>query len=116
MNFKNRLYLFWKIGESVFKNQKYFDNVVSKYSNDLSYRYGMSNTFSISNVHYMRKFYYYFPIYISELDKLSFEHYKLLINITEVDRRYFYFRLAMFCRSSVDELNQMISNNLYNYI
>ena len=63
MYFKNRLYLFWKIGEIAFRKQNCCDNVFKKYSNLLTYRYGMSNTFSVDNIHYMKRFYCSFPMY-----------------------------------------------------
>lgn len=116
MNFQQPLLLFWKIGEVVFKRENVHENSVSKYSNFFSYRYGMSDTFSIRNIKYMKKFYSCFPIYIKELDKLSFEHYKLLVDVSDVTRRYFYFRVAMFCRSSVFELKHIISSDLYSYL
>lgn len=116
MNMKMRLFLFWKIGENVFKRQKCYENVALKYSNYLSYYYGMSNTFSIGNINYMRKFYCCFPNYYKALDKLSFEHYKLLVDINEVEERYFYFRVALFCRSTIEELDEIIREDTYYYI
>ena len=116
IGFKKQLFLFWKIGKLVSKKQKCCENVVVKYSNFFSYYYGMSSTFSISNINYMKRFYSCFPLYINKLNNLSFEHYKLLIHICELEERYFYFWVAMFCRSSVEELKLMISNNLYEYI
>ncbi len=116
MNFKSRLYLFWKIGECVFKKQNCFDNVVSKYSNLLIYKFGMSDTFSIKNINYMKKFYCSFPIYFKDLDTLSFEHYKLLVDINEKSERYFYFRVALFCRSNILELQELINEEVYYFI
>ena len=116
MSFKKRLYLFWKIGECVFNKQKYYDNVSLKYSELLKYKYGMSETFSIQNINYMKKFYSSFPIYFNELNKLTFEHYKLLVNVVEKKERYFYFRVALFCNSSVFELKEIINEEIYYFI
>lgn len=116
MNFKKRLFLFWKIGKVVFQRQKYYENAVLKYSNFFSYCYGMSETFSVNNIHYMKRFYSCFPIYVEELNKLTFEHYKLLVNVYDAKTRYFYFRVALFCRSSVEELKGIILNDVYNCI
>ena len=110
------LCLFWKIGKLVFCKQKYYENSVSKFSEYFSYYFGNSNIFSITNIRYMKKFYCCFPIYYDELNRLEFGHYKLLVNISESDKRYFYFRLALFCRSSVLELNDIIMNDYYNLI
>lgn len=113
---KKNLFLFWKVGQTVFKKQNCCENAVSKYSNYLKYYFGMSNTFSIGNVNYMKKFYCCFPNYINEFNKLSFEHYKLLVDISDIGERYFYFRIAVFCRSSVQELNDVIKDKIYYYI
>ena len=110
------LCLFWKIGKIVFFKQKCYENAVSKFSEYFSYYFGSSNIFSITNIRYMKKFYCCFPIYYEELNRLDFEHYKLLVNINENEERYFYFRLAMFCRSSVLELKDIIKNDYYNLI
>ena len=76
----------------------------------------MSDLFSVNNINYMKKFYCAFPIYVEQLNKLSFEHYKLLVNISDAKKRYFYFWVAIFCRSSVNELKSFIYSDLYNYI
>ena len=116
MNLTKRLFLFWKIGKSVFKKQNYYENVVSKYSAYLSYYFGMSKTFSIGNINYMKKFYKCFPNYYKELEELSFDHYKLLVDISGLEERYFYFRIALFCRSTVSELSEIINEDTYFYI
>ena len=73
----------------------------------------MSDTFSIGNINYMKKFYCCFPNYIDMLNKLSFEHYKLLVDVGGLEERYFYFRVALFCRSSVLELKELINEDMY---
>lgn len=83
-----------------------------KYSDLCSYKYGSSRTFSMNNVKYMEKFYKSFPIYYDSLSKLTFEHYKLLVDVNDLESRYFYYRVALFCRSSVEELRYIISNNM----
>ena len=116
MDIKKRLFLFWKIGKSVCEKQKYCDNVVKKYSTFFSYYYGMSEIFSRSNILYMLKFYLSFPIYLDIFENLKFEHYKLLVDINDKECRNFYFRVALFCKSSVFELRTLIRENIYNYI
>ncbi len=113
---KLQLLLFWRIGKFIYLKQNTCENVINKYSTFLIYRYGMSDTFSRSNIAYMKRLYVSFPIYFVALEKLSFDHYKLLVNISEMKRRYFYFRLSIFCRSTVDELRFNIINNLYDVI
>ena len=116
MNIKKRLFLFWKIGKFVCGKQKYYENAPKKYSTFFSYYYGMSEVFSRSNISYMIKFYCSFPVYFKTFEKLEFEYYKLLVNISDSKCRYFYFRVAIFCRSSVQELKALIKNNVYSYI
>ena len=100
----------------MFDERIYCENIVSKYATYLAYYFGMSSTFSLDNVHYMIKLYLCFPIYYDELNKLTFEHYRLLVNISDISKRYFYFRVALFCRSSVAELNNLILNDIYLYM
>lgn len=76
----------------------------------------MSNTFSLNNVYYMKRLYLCFPIFYDSLNKLSFEHYKLLVVINDIKKRYFYFRLALFCRMSVYQLQNLIENNIYDFV
>ena len=112
----NRLLLFWKVGRNVTLRQKSLENAISKYSDLCAYHFGMSKTFSRENVHYMKRFYECFPIYISELNKLNWEHYLELLKISNLNERYFYLRVAIFCKSSVLELRDVINNNVYNTI
>ena len=112
----NNLFLFWKIGRLVFVGRSFFDNSVFKYSNFCSYYFGNSEIFSIDNVHYMEKFYKAFPVFLNRFTELSFEHYKLIVDVSDLEKRYFYFWLAIFCRSSVSQLRSIISNDLYNFI
>lgn len=64
----------------------------------------------------MKKFYCYFPIFTYQLEKLSWEHYVELMQISEVSTLYFYFRVALFCRSSVEELHYIICHHYYELI
>ena len=110
---KNRLYLFWLIGRNVYNKQKSYANVCCKYSEYYSYKYGNSNMFSRDNLKYMSNFYCRFPMYLDCLTKLSWNHYRLILNISDNDEQYFYFRIALFCRSSVEELRYLINNNYF---
>lgn len=116
MFMKNRLFLFWKIGKSVFEKQDFYENVVSKYSCFYSYYYGMSKTFSRENIRMMRNFYLCFPIFSPVMLYLSWEHYVELICILDYKKRYFYFNVAIFCRSSVLELRNIINGECYERI
>ena len=113
---KNQLLLFWKIGQLVFKNEQKYENVFYEFSKLCSYYFGITCMFSRDNIRYMRNFYCVFPIYYDDLNKLTWEHYRLLLDISDKIEQYFYFRVAIFCRSSVQELRHLISNNMYNKI
>ena len=76
----------------------------------------MTQAFSTENVHYMKKFYQCFPIYLPELNKLKWEHYLELLKIDDTKERYFYLRVAMFCKSSVLEIRDFINNDIYKTI
>ena len=81
----------------------------------------MTQAFSTENVHYMKKFYQCFPIYLPELNKLKWEHYLELLKIDDIKiycliREDFYLRVAMFCKSSVLELRDFINNDIYKTI
>ena len=116
VNVKNQLYSFWLIGKYVFQKQKDYENSFCAVSNFLSYYYGMSNTFTIFNIKMMRNFYCCFPIFICDMNRLHWEHYLQLVTIIDVEERYFYFRVAIFCRSNADELQSLIDRKIYNVI
>ena len=108
--------MFWLIGKSVYNNQKSYENVCSKYSSICSYKFGNSSMFTRDNLKYMSNFYCRFPIFFNGLSRLSWNHYRLILNINEELEQYFYFRVALFCRSSVEELGYLIDNNYFNMI
>lgn len=113
MNTKKRLYLFWKIGKYVLERQEFCENAIYKYARLCAYHYGMSQTFSRENVRVMTNFYISFPIFIPEMIKLEWEHYVELLKIADCKKRLFYFQTAIFCKSSVEELHQVITNCFY---
>ena len=113
---KKRLFLFWNIGKNAYYNQKTCDNIFKKFSVLYTYRYGLPYIFSIQNVKYMMKFYYLFPIYYPELNNLSWNHYCLILDNSTKEEQYFYFRVALFCGSSVEELEKLVNNYSYKRI
>ena len=113
---KKRLFLFWNIGKNVYYNQNSCENVFKRCSIFYTYRYGLPYIFSIRNIKYMMKFYYLFPIYYPELNNLSWNHYCLILDNSDKDEQYFYFRVALFCNSSVSELKNLIDNFSYRRI
>ena len=113
MNLNNSLYLFWRIGEFTLKHKENFENVIYKCSLKFSYYYGLSDMFSIENIRLMRRFYCYFPMFFNKLEELNWEHYKILVNIFDVDERMFYFKIAIFCKINSKDLEYLINNNYF---
>ena len=113
---KSRLFLFWNIGKNVYLKQNIYENVYEKNSVFCSYFYGITSCFTRENIRYMKKFYCVFPMYYDVLNKLSWEHYKILLNINNKDNLYFYYRISLFCNSSLEELIYLVSNNFYEII
>ena len=113
---KNNLYLFWKVGKYVFEKEKIVENSIDRYSKLCSYHYGSTNIFSRENVRFMKRFYVSYPVFIPVLENLDWEHYVELLRISDRRKQYFYFRLAHFCRISVDCLKSVIDNNFYENI
>ena len=113
MYLNNKLHLFWKIGEFTLKYKDNFDNVVSSCSNRFSYYYGFSDMFSVENIHLMRRFYCFFPIFFKRLEDLNWEHYKLLVNVFDVEERMFYFKVSIFCNINSNDLKYLINSNYF---
>ena len=113
---KNRLFLFWNIGKNACGKQNMYENINKKLSIYYSYLFGNTSNFSRRNINYMRKFYYVFPIYYNILDNLTWNHYCMLLDLTDKESLYFYFKISLFCRSSVSELKYLIDNDYYEII
>ena len=107
---------YWNIGKKIYSLKGKCLNPCEYISNYYSYYYGNSYKFNRGNIINMKKFYLYFPIYSKSYDKLTWEHFKLLININDSHIRNFYLFISLFCNSSVDELNNIISNSIYQRI
>lgn len=108
--------MFWSIGKEIYNLKNNCFNPCEYISNYYSYKYGDSFKYSRENISIMRNFYLCFPIYIKNYDNISWNHFKLLININDKIIRNFYLRLIIFCNSSVDDLNIIINSSLYNRI
>ena len=110
---KKILLFFWSICKFSYEKNKYFDNVLEKLSVYFSYYYGASSIFSLENIRLMRRFYCFFPMYIDSMNKLNWEHYKILVNIFDKNERMFYYQLAIFCKCNDYELNELVKNSYY---
>ena len=110
---KNRLFFYWNIGKNVYEKQNFYDNSVDYYSKYLSYCIGNSYTFSKDNIKIMEKFYLTFPIFYDALNKLSWDQYKLLLNINNKEERYFYYKISLLFNSDLEETIEFINNDYY---
>lgn len=81
-----------------------------------SYKYGRSYTYSINNIINMKLFYLCFPLFYPSMARLSWEHYLLLIKITDRNRRNFYFKTSLFCSLGINDLANLINNKYYEKI
>ena len=107
---------FWNIGKTIYNLKDICSNPCEYISNYYSYKFGDSYKYSRENISIMRNFYLCFPIYINNYDKLSWNHFKLLINIREKIIRNFYLRIVLFCNSSEEDLITYINSSLYSRI
>ena len=81
----NKILLFWNIGKRVYEEQNTCDNPIQKYSDYCSYYFGNSVLFTRENIHLMKRFYMNFPIYYKEMNKVSWDQYRLLLMIKKKD-------------------------------
>ena len=105
---KNRLFLFWNVGKFAFEAQKREFVSYRRMVEFLQYYFGMSETFSLSNVKTMIKFYVSFPIYTEQLEKLDWNYYLKLITIRKKSLRMFYYQVAIFSRCDYDTFVSLI--------
>lgn len=112
----NKIYIFWNIGKSVYENENNYLNIIEKYSDYYSYYYGNSFLFTRENIRLMKKFYLTFPIFYFDLERLSWEQYKLLFLINNYKERYFYFYISLFFNYDYLETKSLIINNCYKRI
>ena len=109
----NNLYLFWRIGKYCYDNNDKYNNVFSRCSVLFSYKFGISELFSIGNIKNMRNFYCCFPIFFDRLFELSWEHYRKLSIIKNEEERNFYFRVCLFCKTNSADLEKLILNDYF---
>lgn len=107
-----KILFLWKIGRFINFYDKKTDNIVMMVSNYLSYYYGNSYKFSLSNVNLMKKLYMYFPIYTTFIEKLDWNLLKKILILNKKEC-YFYFRIVLLCHSKPYELERLINTNIY---
>ena len=112
----NRLYFYWKLGKSVFKNQYYYDNIIKKVSDFYSYKYGLTFAFSEKNIKNMKLFYLCFPCFYDDMNRINWNHYLKLIDIIDSEKRNFYFKISIYFKFSYNDLLYLIDSCLYERI
>lgn len=105
---KNRLFLFWNVGKFTCEIQKRRDIEDKKIANYLQYYFGMTETFSSSNIRKMKAFYLSFPIYTKHIEYLDWNYYLKLITIRKKSLRMFYYQVAIFSRCDYDTFVSLI--------
>ena len=110
---KYPIYYLWQIGKHVYENRNNYNNSVEKYSSFLSYYSGNSYFFSRENIHIMRRLYLSFPIYYDKLNNISWDQYKLLLNIKDKKERFFYFYLTLLFKSDYNETLEFVNNDYF---
>lgn len=105
---KNRLFLFWSVGKFAFEVQKKEEVSYRRVVSFLQYYFGMSDTFSLSNVRNMIKFYLSFPIYTKQIEKLDWDYYLELIKIKNHYMRMYYYRVAIFAECDFETFNELL--------
>lgn len=105
---KNRLFLFWNVEKFTCEIQKRRDIEDKKIANYLQYYFGMTETFSSSNIRKMKAFYLSFPIYTKHIEYLDWNYYLKLITIRKKSLRMFYYQVAIFSRCDYDTFVSLI--------
>lgn len=108
--------MFWEIGKNVFYQRKVVANAVEKYSIYYQYKYGITESFSRTQIKAMELFYLAFPVFYDQLLLLTWQQYLELIYISDCYERYFYFRLLIFSHGSIFELQESLANFYYQRI
>ena len=116
MIIKDKILLFWTIGKRVYENRGKQLDIVEKSSNYYSYLFGNSFMFTRENIWFMENLYKTFPVFFKELNYLSWNQHKYLLQITDLDERYFYFNITMFFKYNYEETKLLLENNYYKRI
>ena len=108
---------YWHIGKLIVEAQggesraKYGDELLKNISSELTKEFGKG--FTTRNLRNMRQFYLTFPNWHSVSTKLSWTHYRNLINVSNPKAREFYVREAEEGNWSVRQLDRQIATQYY---
>lgn len=109
---------YWQIGRLIVEKEQqgqqraeYGKNLLRTLSARLTQDFGQG--FSTTNLKYIRQFYLAFQKGHAVSDKLSWTHYRILIQLEDEVKRQFYLDEAIACRWSYRELERQMGVQLY---
>jgi len=111
---------YWNVGKLIVGAQsgnqgaEYGDFLIKKLSEQLSLEYGKG--FTVTNLKYMRQFYFAFQNGHALRDQLSWTHYRLLIKVQNEEIRKFYIDECIIGNWSTRQLERQISSFYYQKI
>ena len=124
LNAKNKVYTainfamveaYWEVGReielAIGTRAEYGKGLLKFLSDSLTAEFGKG--FTVRNLQTMRQFYTAFPITHTLCAQLSWSHYRLLIRITDDERREFYAKECAECNWSVRQLERQINSFYY---
>ena len=111
------LYTYWNIGKLIVEAQggekraKYGDGLIKEWGCRLSEKYG--KRYDARTLERARSFYLQFPISGSASPKLTWTHYRYILQIKNENERNYYINLTVLNNLSVRDLRKEIKNNTF---
>ena len=112
------LLTYWNIGKLIVEAQggekraKYGDNLINEWGKKLSGKYGKN--YDTRSLRRFRTFYNNFSIWGSVSPKLTWTHYRYILQIKNENERNYYINLVILNNLSVRELQREIKNKAFN--
>ena len=113
----NTLLTYWNIGKLIVEAQggekraKYGDNLINEWGKKLSGKYGKN--YDTRSLRRFRTFYNNFSIWGSVSPKLTWTHYRYILQIKNENERNYYINLVILNNLSVRELKKEIKNKSF---
>jgi predicted nuclease of restriction endonuclease-like (RecB) superfamily len=114
----NMVLAYWNIGKIIVeeeqkgsKRAEYGTYLLKLLAERLTDEFGRG--FTLTNLRYMRQFYFAFPIHHALRDELSWTHYRLLLKVGKEDARSFYLVETAKNKWSTRELERQMDSLLY---
>lgn len=113
-----RVIMYWKIGEKIFLEEQngkeradYGSFLIEKLSTELTATFGSG--FSQRQLNFCRQFFLNFPIVNALRSQLNWTQYRLLIRISDPDKRTYYIEESCKNNWSARQLERQINSQLY---